>query len=86
MTRTKFNIWWRQVNETLEDEGRAVILFRLAGQWWAEGLTPAQAVHRQLENLESSQEEPSGEPPCRFEDSPHYRADMIAAGRGRLLR
>lgn len=27
-----------------------------------------------------------GEPPCRFEDSLRYRADMIDAGRGRLLR
>ncbi len=57
--RMKFAPWWRAVNEALEDEGRAQILFRLASAWWAEGLTPIQAVERQLENLESSQEERS---------------------------
>jgi hypothetical protein len=51
--------WWRQVNAALEDDGRATLLFRLASAWWAEGLSPAQAVTRQLENLESSQEERS---------------------------
>jgi hypothetical protein len=59
MIRTKFVSWWSQVNEALEDQGRAQILFSRACAWWAEGLTPAQAVERQLENLESSQEERS---------------------------
>lgn len=57
--RMKFAHWWHAVNEALADQGRAVILFRLASAWWAEGLTPAQAVQRQLENLESAQEERS---------------------------
>lgn len=47
MTRqTKFALWWREVNAALESQGRAQILFRLASAWWAEGLTPAQAVER----------------------------------------
>ena len=59
MTRMKFVEWWRKANTILEDEGRAVLLFRLASAWWAEGLSPMQAVVRQLENLESAQEERS---------------------------
>jgi hypothetical protein len=59
MERMKFAPWWRAVNEALEDEGRAQILYGLACRWWAEGLTPAEAVQRQLDNLESSQEERS---------------------------
>lgn len=59
MTRMRFADWWRAVNEALEDQGRAIILFRLASAWWAEGLTPGEAVQRQLDNLESSQEERS---------------------------
>lgn len=56
MTRARmpFAPWWRQVNEALEDEGRAQILFRRAAQWWAEGLTPAEAVERELDNLMSA--------------------------------
>ena len=37
-----------------------------------------------LENEDSGQEWPSDAE--RFEDSPRYRADMLDAGRGRLLR
>ena len=59
MTRMRFADWWRAVNAALEDQGRAIILFRLASAWWAEGLTPGEAVQRQLDNLESSQEERS---------------------------
>jgi len=54
-----FAPWWRVVNAALEDQGRAQILFRTAAAWWAEGLSPAEAVTRELENLESSQEERS---------------------------
>jgi alkylated DNA nucleotide flippase Atl1 len=51
--------WWRAVNAALEDQGRATLLFRQASAWWAEGLSPAEAVTRELENLESAQEERS---------------------------
>lgn len=54
-----FAPWWRAVNEALEDQGRAQITYGPAARWWAEGLTPDQAVKRQLDNLESSQEERS---------------------------
>ena len=59
MRNTKFNAWWRQVNKALEDEGRSVVLLRQAAAWWAEGLTPAQAALRFVENVESSLEERS---------------------------
>ena len=40
------------------------------------------------DNEDSGQEERSyyDDGPSRFEDTPRYRADMIDAGRGRLLR
>jgi hypothetical protein len=57
--RMKFSDWWRQVNAALEDDGREVILLRRACAWWAEGLTPAQAVERELDNINSAQEERS---------------------------
>jgi hypothetical protein len=47
----QFMDWWRQVN----DAGREQLLYGLARAWFAERITPA----RQLENLESSQEERS---------------------------
>ena len=59
MRTMSFAPWWRAVNQALEDQGRAQILLSLASAWWAEGLSPGEAVQRQLENLESSQEERS---------------------------
>jgi hypothetical protein len=52
--------WLRAVDDSLEDQGRARIPSHAnARSWWLEGLTVDQAVKRQLENLESSQEERS---------------------------
>jgi hypothetical protein len=48
--------WWKQVNDLLEDCGSFDIRWGQAHSWHAEGLTPAEAVQRQLDNLESSQE------------------------------
>jgi hypothetical protein len=54
-----FMDWWKQVNDLLEDCGSFDIRWGQAHSWHAEGLTPAEAVQRQLDNLESSQEERS---------------------------
>ena len=54
-----FMDWWKEVNDALEDQGRNGILHGDARSWFAEGVTPTEAVQRELENLESSQEEQS---------------------------
>jgi hypothetical protein len=54
-----FMPWWKAVNDALEDQGRNGVLYDDARSWHAEGLSPAEAVTRELENLESSQEERS---------------------------
>jgi hypothetical protein len=57
--RAPFMEWWRRINDALEDQGRDGILYGAARAGWLEGLTIDQAVKRQLENLDSSQEERS---------------------------
>jgi hypothetical protein len=55
-----FADWWRQVNDALQDEGGETLPGYYRGRsWWLEGLSPAEAVTRHLENLESAQEEQS---------------------------
>lgn len=59
MKNTAFMTWWRQVNESLGDEGSEELLFGLARSWFAEGVSVDEALERVRENLESSQEERS---------------------------
>jgi hypothetical protein len=59
MKNTEFLTWWSQVNDALEDQGREQILYGRARDWHLAGLTVAEAVERELENLESAQEERS---------------------------
>jgi hypothetical protein len=51
--------WWTKVNDALEDQGLNGLLYGDARAWHAERISPAEAVARQLENLESAQEERS---------------------------
>jgi hypothetical protein len=54
-----FMTWWKAVNDPLEDKGLNGLPFGDARSWFAERITPDEAVERHLDNLESSQEERS---------------------------
>ena len=61
MKNTALLDWWREANAILEtvtgyDDA---LLAGNARNWFAEGLTPAEAAQRQLENLNAAQEERS---------------------------
>lgn len=83
-----FLTWWREANDEMIAKSGYDMNLGDARYWYERNHSPGTAARLQIENEDSTQEERSyyDDGPCRFEDTPRYRADMIAAGRGRLVR